>query len=332
MGWKADPDEKAKSEARRFRRLVSIDIRHDHCNGTANGSFREIEVAPTEQTARRLAHYGLLVRRRDDGLDILHTGAHAEALRDLLVTLRDWANGELLPAIQNRLFPPLLFTLRLTDPRFFNFTDTPTNAKSGRPALWLSNRKARAIKSPDGQAQAVPAQSARILPDWLNQDMLVGPTDPPKPVDEASEPRPQKSGESSAADQAHDTLREAQPAAATKEAPDPFAEWWFEAGGDIDAARMERLDMMAGYRPRPFPLGFVEIYLSPAAGTRRRTADGWNGFALDFNPPADLPSGTIAEVDGYVRPSSYEIRFQARQTRWRYLVAGRGRELDELEA
>ena len=140
---------------------------------------------------------------------------------------------------------------------------------------------------------------------------------------------PKDSSQASASEQAHDRLQEALPLADLKEAPDPFAEWWFEAGGDVDSARRERLDMKAGYRPRPLPLGFVEICLSPSAGTRRRAADGWNGYALDFDPPAELPSGTGAEVEGYVRPCSYEIRFQARQTRWRYLVAGRGRELDE---
>ena len=169
--------------------------------------------------------------------------------------------------------------------------------------MWLSNRKAR--RSEPGRTSASsPGAIGQDLAHWLNQDMLVGPTDPPKPVDEAS--RPARKRAANPAQPIRPTTASGSAARGRhQEAADPFAEWWFEAGGDIDAADgAARHD--GGYRPRPFPLGFVEIYLSPAAGTRRRTADGWNGFALDFNPPADLPSGTIAEVDGYVRPSSYE--------------------------
>jgi hypothetical protein len=324
---KADLAKKAAAEARRFRRLISVDIRHDHCNARASRSFSGIEMAPTEQTARRLSHYGLLVRRRDDGIDILHTGAHADSFRDMLEALRDWAKGGLSPAIQNRLFPPLLFTLRLRDPRFFNFTDAPTHVRSGQPALWLSNRQARAVEDSEGQDPAVPQQTARIEPDWHNRGMLVAPKEPPEP--EASDEPHKDSPAASAGEEARDRLEEAHPLANLKEAPDPFADWWFEPGGDVEAARIERLDMKAGHRPRPLPLGFVELYLSPAAGTRRRASDGWNGFALDFEPPADLPAGATAEAGGYVRPSTYEIRFEARRTRWRYLVSGRGRELDE---
>jgi hypothetical protein len=276
-----------------------------------------------------------MVRRRRDGLDVLHTGDHAAALGRFLENLRKWSPGGLPANIQNRLFwPPLLFTLRLNDPLFFNFTETPPNVRTGEPGLWLSNGRAEAIRNQDGKGRAMLPQTARIAVDWSRPTMLVHRKDPPKLEEEGKEAVVLSSDlAASAAERARDlwddTRPDAEAKAAAESGPDPLGQWWFEPAGDIEASKKERSDMRSGFGPRPLPLGFVEIHLSPAAGTSRRESDAWYGFPLDLDPPESLPGGATADSGGYVRPSRYEIRFEARKTRWRYLVAGRRRGLDE---
>ncbi len=337
-GSRSDPRKPTRREPARYRRLISIDLRHEHCNGRPDRRFNGIEIAPTHHTGLRLARYGMLVRRRPDGLDVLYTSAHADAFRTFLEALHR-SFGEDMPAnIQNRLFwPPLLFTLRLTDPLFFNYTESPTNALAGNPALWLSNRHLVAADDgetggkPDPEAGAGGLQSARLTVDWADPKALVVPTDPPVPKigrhrakPDSGDPPPNPS------EQARELLDHTALARRLKKA-DPLGEWWFESLGGLDAAKKERTEMKAGFRPRPLPLGFVEIFLAPQAGAYRRAGGAWNGFPLEFHPHDTMPEGAIADADGHVRPSTYEIRFEARRTCWRYLVAGRGRDLNEAD-
>ena len=92
---------------------------------------------------------------------------------------------------------------------------------------------------------------------------------------------------------------------------------------DSIAAQAERQQLIG--QSRYFAL--LELYFSPAAGTPR-TAGTWNGL------PVDLARGLLdpgAQGDWrYFTPCRYTVRFAARATRWRYLVAARDGALDPV--
>jgi hypothetical protein len=87
--------------------------------------------------------------------------------------------------------------------------------------------------------------------------------------------------------------------------------WWFESRGQINDAFDERDTLRKGAQPGPF--GLIQIYAAAPAMQGGPTT-GWNGYPVNLRPGAG---------QSYVTASSYRLRFEARQTRWRYVVAAR---------
>jgi hypothetical protein len=304
----------AGSHSGAFSRLVSIDIRHDYCNHS-EGRFGGIAVEPSPVTAERLTRYGLVVRRRSDGIDLFHNEAQARALHKFMRALPD----EIRRDPPDDLFgPPLLFIMRLNDPLFFNFTEAPTNVREGRPALLLSNRRIRGIEG----------QSAEFRLSWGNKHGIAW----------GARPRDAASMGDDTADSARPAATDAPPASLPAAAWERLAEalaeaeanqafsgddilrgWWLESRGEMESATRE----LEGLRleARRLPFGLIKIHLI-AEGAASSTRD-WNGYPIDLHGAAGDPE----ENEGLIRPARYVLRFPARSTYWRYLIAGRG-ELD----
>lgn len=126
----------SKAIDRSYSRWISIDLRHDYASARG-GLCTALAVAPTAATASRLSRFGLLVRRRRDGLDILKRTDQTAEFERLLTADRD-SPGDLDRA---RYFgPPLLFRLEVREPEFLRFTDLPRDLGRGTAAAWFSNR------------------------------------------------------------------------------------------------------------------------------------------------------------------------------------------------
>ncbi|NIJ20903.1 hypothetical protein FHS95_002595 [Sphingomonas naasensis] len=135
--------------AGRYARFISIDIRHEFYNRSA-GQCSDIVIAPTPRTAERLALYGYVVRRRIGGIDLFWDLAVRAQANGIFAGLQA-RYGQVPEDVWARLFePPLLFTLRLANPRFAIFTEMPTDFRIGDPPLRLSTR----ANIPDGDGRA----------------------------------------------------------------------------------------------------------------------------------------------------------------------------------
>jgi len=98
-----------------YRVLLSVNMRHAYF---ANGGLGQVAVQPTPATAERLRRAGLLLKHQPDGFLLLASG-HAGL----------------------RLGAPLLFSLRVLDPYFLNYSDLPLNNGPLR-TYYLSPQKA----------------------------------------------------------------------------------------------------------------------------------------------------------------------------------------------
>lgn len=178
-----------------YSRIVSIDVRHGFHNRADGdrtpGPCTDVAIAPTERTAERLARYGLLVRRRPDGIDILATGAQADALADAVEAIAA-APGDLMEGVRRLLEPPLVFTVSLRDPAFLNVTALPPGAGRGQACLLFSNR---------GNQAAAPAagEATFPLPASLAWEDASRDADDPKPRQAALEAASRRAGLSGAA-------------------------------------------------------------------------------------------------------------------------------------
>jgi len=280
-------------------RLYSIDICHEHCEASG-GAYRGIAIAPSPVTARRLKRYGLIWRRRPDGLDIFYSQGQARALADFM--------NSLPPAIRSDppddLFgEPLLFTMELRDPLFLNYTEAPTDIVLGRPCLFLSNRNA----SVSGEQEAaftirwdkppyiLPPSGASKLSAAPNGELLREPLLP--------------------------SARERLAAAGIRD-PDGggINAWWMDSGAESAVARDEASTLVESMCPRP--LGLIQLFANaPAASRATWKPEAWTGYPIDLMPPAE-PTGNY-DADGYLRPARYVASFPARATFWRYHFASR---------
>ena len=118
-----------------YAKLFGLAIRHGYCNASG-GFYGGIAVSPSPVTAARLPRHGLLPRARSNGIDLLWNGIRGSD--------SGWSE-------------PLLFVMSLTDGRFFNVTDLPTDSCSGRPILRYSNSSAAAGET-SASAQVLLAQ------------------------------------------------------------------------------------------------------------------------------------------------------------------------------
>jgi len=276
--------------------LISVDLSHDYCNA-AGGKFEGIAIAPTPVTARRLSRYGLLLRRRTDGIDLFLNKAQSDALTAFIGSL----SADLREDVVNDLFgAPMLFTMQLKSDLFFNYTEVPTGIRSGKPALMLTNRRSKVVGE----------RTASLVIDW-GEKFTVEPAEPP-PVAPMADLKPAKT------ETLPPSLREKievklASGDGDQDEYEPLSGWWMESSGQIASATEERKNLESCSRHLPF--GLLRISAMPPKG---RKSSGWNGYPVD-----------ITAQDGqYLQPTRYLIQFPARQTYWRYWIADRGGALD----
>jgi hypothetical protein len=290
-----------------LEKLISIDFSHGYCaapDGHASyGAFTGIRIRPTPETARRLALYSFLLRTRSGGLDLFISPGQREALEKVAETLDSRETKEALDRALLRLFwPPLLFTLDVLDPLFFNYTDVPIGMGRGQPALWLSN--ARATEAPGGHAVAA---------SWRKPNLHYAAEPPPSPPAPA-----EASGSKSPA--ATETGRPERPSPAVR--PMTGDQGFSQSRGDFSKAMAER----RAYRRNAGEgqlLGFFEVHIAPPVQAAD-AAVARSAFPLE---------GTVGKASGggvefseiRVQHLRFDLRFEARATQWRYFVAGRGK-------
>ena len=274
----------------RFSRLIRIDLRHEY-DGPDEGETapcRSLEIRPTPQTSSRLARFGLLLRPRADGIDILSSDRQGARFRKALSTER----GELIGMgkLDAAFYfgPPLLFTLTPRDADFLRVTDLPAGFGSGEAALWLSN----------GDAISGLITAAR----W------------------------RKSGFHRQAAPQIERPREARRNDGDEPAPAPRARSLFLGKGgyasqaDVNGGFRER----HGYRSgrSALPLGLFDVHLTRRSAELQKPQKA-RRFPIDLQLEEDVP-----DPDRYLTPVNYSIDFAARRTRWRYIVGLRGASLD----
>ncbi|TGX54133.1 hypothetical protein E5A73_08405 [Sphingomonas gei] len=146
---KAPPPPAGTAAAGRYDRFISIDIRHEFYN-RSDGRCADIAIEPTPRTRERLALYGYVVRQRADGIDLFWDLAVRAQANSIFAGLQA-RFGQVPEDVWARLYePPLLFTLKLANPRFAVFTEMPTDHRIGDPPLRLSTR----ANMPDGDGKA----------------------------------------------------------------------------------------------------------------------------------------------------------------------------------
>ncbi|HEY5710403.1 MAG TPA: hypothetical protein VIT38_00790 [Allosphingosinicella sp.] len=129
--------------------FIRVDVRHAFFNGD-DQVCEDLVILPTEETKRRLALFGLIVRCRADGFDLLWDSAQRDnaataldPLRKLIAALKPAERAAALVSLNEQFFEPgLLFTVALANPRFANFTAMPSDIRIGEPPLFLSTQAA----------------------------------------------------------------------------------------------------------------------------------------------------------------------------------------------
>lgn len=287
----------------RYVRLAEINVRHEFY--TARGGMcTDLVIAPSPQTAARLAMFGFLTRRRADGLDLIWESDKLIAAGAMLsAVIHDY--GEMPAMLRANLFAsPLLFTVSLTNPEFANFTNMPTSLAIGEPPLLLSNNATK-IPSPGATGLA-----ADLVLDW------------DRVVERPPEPQPALTAYLNVV--ASEQIKE------IEEIPGVVGDIAKKAIATFIAALKK-----ANEPPVPRDLADAEWQLYSAKSTQFAllqvhfvpppdavTAGGtWNGFPVDGNIISDASHGPFT-------PCTYNLRFAARETTWRYLVAARHGMLD----
>jgi hypothetical protein len=286
--------------------FIRVDVRHAFCNRTGE-KCDHLTLAPTAETSRRLAMFGMAARWRPDGMDILWNTRQrdqalklAKGLRAMFDAEPEGGRGLLVDTVSASLFePPLLFTVTLSNPEFVNLTKMPSDALMGDPPLLLSNRNSAHLDEAAGRADLVVDWEMRIT----------------RPPDDA--PRAAFSS---------DALQAAKPSPRTKKQPTPpEAEPVVPASG---AAARESRELFR--RSRHFAL--LELHFTRAPGREPGGAE-WDGMPLDLYPGASSAAKTRKPgQSAYLRPCTYTIRFEARETRWRYFIAARDGSLPDAES
>ena len=273
-----------------FLRAISIDVRQPYYNDNADFACGDLVVAPTPVTLERIARLGGLWRPRPDGGDIVVSTVLTSAFGELMATLNaDPAAGA--RHLRDQLFwPPLMFTVDIGRPNFLNVTDVPAGFGVGGKTLCLSNRHSR---GDDGHAPSGPVAEATIAPAWERSITL-------HVAQEHSDDPPQ--------DAAAVAWRKLVPADARSRA------WWWEA----EAARFleEAARQAAESRSRRLPFALLELYVSAPA-------DEPGPGPGSVYPIGMTASSSAPEEDG-LTPVRYRLAFDAKATRWRYIVETRG--------
>jgi hypothetical protein len=283
---------------------ISIDIRHVYYagSGKADAACADLEIWPTARTAARLAPLGLHWRRRPDGGDIFGPKSLAGAFKSRLEQLR----GEKLSAAKlgPKLFgDPLMFALFIRNPHFVNITELPADLGDGRNVLCISNRSNRGPSppssdpSPSGRAGGGPGDAVGLI---LPKPYKVIPV---RAVHFLAERREH-------AYYRKDDRKDDEP----RKIPASFPAWVKSRKAKHFVS--EAIGHLTRWRKRTLPFAFLEIYpYQPVddLGTGR-----YSLFPATLELGAD---GGVEEL-GY-RPVRYQIQFDSRKTRWRYVIADR---------
>lgn len=120
--------------------FAAVEVRHGFYN-RSHGACRDLIIKATPETGRRLALFGLRAIPQAGRIDLFWDASVRAQAQALLASVAARA-GPIPAEVQARLFtPPLLFTCRVSDARFANFTDLPTSLRLGDPPLLLSTRR-----------------------------------------------------------------------------------------------------------------------------------------------------------------------------------------------
>ena len=289
-------------EAGRYFRLVTIDVRHGFYPGP-DAPCPDIEIAATPETDRRLRMFGLIPRTRPGGLDLLWDARVFGQAESICRALHDHFAPEGPAAVaaafenirETYFFLPLLFTVRVSNPLFPNFTKgMPTSFPIGDPPLSLTTL---GLALGEGR-------EAEIALDWDN--VIQRPPD--RPI-QALRPVPRPGTEAAAA-----AASEAEADAVEETTAD------FPKAGDGPAVA-ERMHLLR--RSRDFAL--LDLHLARPPGVAAPADGGWDGLPIDL----DARGGFADDEPVYFRPCAYTLSFEARETRWRYVVAPRGIAVDD---
>lgn len=282
----------------RYQRMISVNLRHAFHNrgeGSRGGPCADLAILPTKRTLSRLARYGLLVRRRPDGIEILSNSRHSEALRQSMDRLRKRAGGKLPPGAAEHLFgPPLLFTVDILAPRFLNITEAPADGEADSRPLILSNRRV------EKRGRIVDAGDATA-----RLSMKGG---------QAFRPRSRGKGSRPAG--------KAEMSAVLLDPDGRPSDWWREPSAAFEDALAEQESLASSLHG----LSFAWLELHVAAPTPRRGEPKAGVYPVILEP--DGPVSPEDESGGYLRPARYDIVFPARRARWRYVIADRHGSLD----
>jgi hypothetical protein len=286
--------------------MISVNIRHAYHNRSKDprgGPCAYLAILPTRRTLSRLARYGLLVRRRPDGIEILSSSRHSEALRLSMDRLRKRVGGKLPAGTAEHLFgPPLLFTVEIVDPRFLNITEAPAGGEAASGPLILSNRR---IEKPGPSAGAA-AGAARLLLDGR----------------EPFRHRRSRFGKASRPAASKRLAGKAEIAAALLDPEGRPSDWWREPAAAFEEARAEQEALASSLHG----LSFAWLELHVTAPTPRRGEPKGGVYPVNLEPEG--PVSPEDESGGYLRPARYDVVFPARLARWRYVIADRHGSLD----
>lgn len=271
----------------RYDRFISIDIRHEFHN-RSGGVCTDITIEPTPRTRERLALYGYVVRQRADGIDLFWDLAVRAQANSIFAGLQA-RFGQVPEDVWGRLYePPLLFTLKLANPRFPVFTEMPTDHRIGDPPLRLSTRAN--VPGADGKAALTVAWNARLPRASIVETHGMEGIGTSVPPDKDLKPPPLTPAEQGPAAQERMQVERRSQALAlldlhfTRADPAPVRAW--------DGMAVER----APAKPRTGTPDFFRPVTYTVAFAARRTR--WRYFVAARSGAIDAASLGIAAADG----------------------------------
>lgn len=290
-------------ERSEYFRFVSIDVRHGFFNHTG-GVSGLVAVRPTAETRRRLALYGLIARPRPDGIDLLWTTALRDQavaqlvpLVNLIAAIPEAERAKVVESIGYQLFgPPLFFTVSLSNPLFANFTQMPNARRIGEPPIVLSTRETAQLDSEEHRGDLIVDWDARAV----TRPQAMAPPALPAWAKQAS---------------ARAALAKEKPAKAASKRKEMAQAGDTSVAVDAALGAEERELIVTGSRQ----FALLDLYLVRAPG-KAPAAGQWDGMPISLEPVGDERD---AAGRGIFHNCTYTLRFEARQTRWRYIVARR---------
>jgi hypothetical protein len=268
--------------------FCSVDVRHEYCTATGE-VFDGLGIAPTTQTRRRLERWGVLYRPRPDGFDLLADSGRVDALGELLKELAaKLLDGAAAPDVEDGLLGPALL--------FTIDVQEPLFFNFTDLPLDVSAGNP-ALHLTNRAVEATGDHAYELSIDWGDAMFVAF-----QPADEA---RPRFKRELS-------KVPMLSPAEVL--APDvdtrtfqSAAAHWLATRGEIWRADDEFYDLQN--QPGRLPFALLSVFPS--------------------GPPGGAEPVQLRPRDGrHLHQVRYTIRFSARRTIWRYVVASRTGDFD----